>query len=239
MMSSPHTPKRPNAQPQTALIVFAKCPVPGAVKTRLTPALSPEEAARLYEAFLRDALHQYLDLDVTVRLYLAPSGASVPAYLEELPIRIYEQDGPDLGARMLQAFRETQAAGIERAVIIGTDHPTLPTSFIRQAFDALDAPEAISIGPSEDGGYYLLGMNAVYPQLFTDMAYSHARVFGDTLDRVQATDARLTVLPPWYDVDTPDALRQLIADLGENSASAPRTRKAIAAMDLERRVTPE
>ena len=219
---------------QSALIVFAKRPIPGRVKTRLTPTLSPEDAAKLYEAFLRDAIHQYLALDLDIRLYLAPSANSLPEYLTQLPISIHEQEGPGLGTRMLHAFENTLADGYERAVVIGTDHPTLPTPFIQQAFESLGEPSAISIGPSEDGGYYLLGMNAVYPALFAEMDYSHARVFADTLDRVQQTGARLTVLPRWYDVDTPRALRRLIRDLEDPFVSAPRTRETLASLDLAR-----
>ncbi len=221
---------------QNALIVFAKLPAPGAVKTRLTPTLSPAEAAQLYEAFLRDALGQYLHLDALVRLYLAPPAEAVPGYLSALPISIHTQHGDDLGARMLHAIEETLADGAARAAVIGTDHPTLPTPFIQQAFAALEGPPTITIGPSADGGYYLLGMNAAYPVLFEGMAYSHPRVFAHTLDRARQTSAQLTVLPRWYDVDTPAALTRLIQDLQDPSVTAPKTRKAVAELNIEARL---
>lgn len=218
------------SMPQSALIVFAKRPTPGGVKTRLTPTLTPEDAARLYEAFLRDALIAYQALDVDVRLYVSPSPEPMPGTLMPEGVSLHEQQGPGLGARMKIAFVESFGAGYERLVIIGTDHPTLPTAFIEQAFDALATPGSICIGPSDDGGFYLIGMNDFYPELFHDMRYSHADVFAQTLERAGRTGARLAVLPPWYDVDTPDALRRLVADLDDPALDAAHTRRVVAAL---------
>ena len=225
----------PTHTPKEALIVFAKAPVPGRVKTRLTgrPALdagsvlSEEEAARLYEAFLRDALDQYGALGPDVRLYWGSPLADVPDGLVPADVRQYEQAGDGLGARMQRAFLETFAAGYERIVIVGTDHPTLPSAFIQEAFAALHEPLAVAIGPSEDGGYYLLGMNEFYPQLFAGMAYSHADVFAETLARAGRTSASLTVLPLWYDVDTPEALDRLRRDLETTDVRALHTRRVL------------
>ena len=188
-------------------------PEPGKVKTRLTSLLTPEEASLLYEAFLRDALAQYLALGVAVRLYLSPSPIPIPDGLVPSGVDVFEQQGGGLGPRMAQAFVQTFVAGYEQAVIIGTDHPTLPSSFIEEAFNQLEEPYAISIGPSDDGGYYLLGMNEFYPQLFQGMAYSHPDVFEQTIARVEDTSGSLAILPTWYDVDTPEALMQLIAEI--------------------------
>jgi len=220
-----------------ALIVFARRPKPGAVKTRLTALLTSEEAAQLYEAFLRDALNQYQALDVDVRLYFSPPVESIPEDLIPGGVSLHEQQGPGLGARMKIAFVESFAEGYEKLVIIGTDHPTLPTAFIEQAFEALEQafealeqPFSICIGPSDDGGYYLLGMNDFYPEVFHDMRYSHADVFDQTLERASRTGAHLTVLPPWYDVDTPDTLRRLVADLDDPALEVPHTRRVVAAL---------
>jgi rSAM/selenodomain-associated transferase 1 len=217
-----------------ALIVFAKPPVPGEVKTRLTPALTPADAAHLYEAFLRDALAQYTELDVDVRLYWAASTDAGPDDLVPDSVAVRFQKGANLGERMRNAFRETLQDGAERAVIIGTDHPTLPTRFIEQAFAALCDPESITIGPSADGGYYLLGMNAFYPQLFAGMHYSHDEVFSETLKRAGRTDAQIVVLPRWYDVDTPLALRRCLDDLDAEATAAPHTRRALQNINLDR-----
>ena len=217
----------PTHTPKEALVVFAKAPVPGRVKTRLTSVLSEEEAARLYEAFLRDALDQYGALGPDVRLYWGSPLDAVPDGLVPADVGSFAQEGEGLGARMQRAFLETFAAGYERIVIVGTDHPTLPSAFIQEAFAALHEPLTVAIGPSEDGGYYLLGMNEFYPQLFAGMTYSHADVFAETLARAERTSASLTVLPLWYDVDTPEALDRLRRDLGSTDVRALHTRRVL------------
>lgn len=215
-----------------ALIVFAKPPTPGRVKTRLTPTLSDEAAAELYAAFLKDALLQYVPLPADIRLYLGARAPTVEAWTrEQTDADIHYQHGPALGSRMARAFVESFAAGYERVVIIGTDHPTLPTPFIEQAFERLDTPRAVTLGPSTDGGYYLLGMNDYFPELFHEMTYSHGEVFNETLARAHQAGAQLTVLPPWYDVDEPADLQRLTEDLADRSPSvAPHTRAQLEAL---------
>lgn len=214
---------------KNALLVFAKAPVAGRVKTRLTALLSEEEAAALYRAFLQDALAQYAALEATaVRLCVTPPKEAFPPALVPEGVALHEQRGEGLGARMKNAFRDAFADGYARAVVIGTDHPTLPSRLVEEAFAALDDPPAVSIGPSADGGYYLLGMSTFFPQLFDGMAYSHADVFRQTRARIRATEARCTVLPRWYDVDTPAALLRLIGDLEKTPDAAPHTREAVA-----------
>lgn len=213
-----------------ALLVFAKAPQPGRVKTRLCPPLTPQEAAALYEAFLRDALDRYARLGTeaggpAVRLYLAGEEglAGVPAGVET-----FRQRGDGLGERMLRAFVETFAAGHDRAIVVGTDHPTLPLDFFGIAFECLDDPLTAVLGPSDDGGYYLLGLNDLVPDLF-DMDYSHPDVFEDTLERVMEADLTPVVLPAHFDVDDGPALARLVAewrdgaDVGARTAGVLRT----------------
>lgn len=211
----------------SALLVFAKYPEPGRVKTRLTPALTPDEAATLYRAFLLDALDQYTALPADIRLYLGPSEGKTPLRDRPPGVKQFVQQGAALGERMKRAFEETFAAGYQRAVVIGTDHPTLPTAFVEQAFDAIASPASLSIGPSTDGGYYLLGMSTFYPELFEGMQYSHEDVLEDTLARAKKTAAHLTLLSPWYDVDDPKDLQRLVDDLKNSPNQAPRTRAAL------------
>ena len=205
-----------------ALLVFAKVPQPGRVKTRLCPPLTPGQAADLYDAFLRDALDRYAALaapasesagmaveGVAVRLHL-DGAARVPDWVPD-GVEVLPQRGADLGERMMRAFVQAFAAGHDRAVVIGTDHPTLPDAFLGLAFDALDDPLTAVLGPSDDGGYYLLGLNDVAPDLF-DMDYSHPDVFADTLDRVMELDMTPVVLPGHYDVDDGPALARLAAE---------------------------
>lgn len=215
------------------LLVFAKAPEPGTVKTRLTSLITDGEAAQLYESFLGDSLAAYATLAADVRLYLAPSSGAVPDGLVPDGVTLRSQRGDDLGQRMLHAFVESFLDGYGRAVVIGTDHPTLPLAFVEQAFRELAAPFTTVLGPSDDGGYYLLGMNELYPQLFQGMAYSHDGVFADTLQRAQASPASVSILPSWYDVDTPDDLRRLADDL-DADADAPEARRTRDVMGVLR-----
>ena len=217
-----------------SLLVFAKVPRPGAVKTRLTPALTPEEAARVYTAFLRDTLRQVVQLEVDdVRLYLAPPLPDDEIDGVPAAVSVHEQTGDGLGARMHRAFRETLRDGADRTVLMGSDHPTLPSSFLRQAFRSLEEARSLCVGPTEDGGFYLLGMSTMYPQLFDGMSYSHSEVLADTLARAQETDAEVTVLPEWYDVDTPQDLDRMQADLATDAVEAPNTRRIADRLRLE------
>jgi rSAM/selenodomain-associated transferase 1 len=169
---------------------------------------------------------------VDVHLYFAPPLPEEP--LSDIPddVTVATQEGEELGARMKNAVRETLEKGYDRTAVIGSDHPTLPIGFVRQSFAALEPRRSVCIGPSEDGGFYLLGMNAYYPELFEGMTYSHDSVFTDTLARVAVTDARLTVLPQWYDVDTPAMLERMVTDLEHSDVKAAHTRQMVEDLDL-------
>ena len=199
----------------SALIVFAKPPVPGSVKTRLASMLSEEEAARLYGAFVRDTLLQYATLGVHVRLYWAGDTAMLPSWLDVGSASVHSQKGRGLGARIRTAFAESFDAGYKRLVIAGTDSPTLPIDYVRDAFTALKMSRSVVLGPCEDGGFYLLGMRSMHEILFRGMRYSQPDVFMQTFARAVSIAARITVLPSWYDVDTPDTLKRLFLDVAK------------------------
>lgn len=220
-----------------ALLVFAKVPRPGEVKTRLTPTFTPSEAARIYTAFLRDALRQYECLDVAVRLYVAPPLPEEGLVGVPAGVSVHEQEGDGLGERMRNALHDGFAAGHTRLAVVGTDHPTLPSSFVEQAFAVLDGDPSISIGPSADGGFYLLGMNAQFPALFDGMSYSHDGVLADTLARAKTTGASVNVLPEWYDVDTPADLQRMLTDLEQSTVDAPNTRRIVTTLEIRDRLT--
>ena len=217
---------------RAALIVMARDPAAGPVKTRLQPAIPEAESTRLYRAFLADALRQFASLDVAVRVYVAdtaqPRGLDVPLHGASL----HGQRGSTLDRRMDAAFIDSSDAGYERLVIIGTDHPTLPTRYIRQAFSALGRSGSAVLGPCADGGFYLLGMNPYLEDLVLGRKYSHERVFEETLARARRLERRVTVLDGWYDVDTPADLIRLAEDLERAEADAPETRRVVA--DLAR-----
>jgi rSAM/selenodomain-associated transferase 1 len=221
-----------------ALVVFAKVPAPGAVKTRLSPPLTAEQAAHLYAAFLGDALEGWsrgagfgLPVRPAVRLYVAPEGGE-PAGLAPPAVSVHTQRGETLGQRMLQAAVETFAAGHDRVVLIGSDHPTLPDEFIGQAFLELDEPLTVVVGPSDDGGYYLIGMNEVIPSLFEGLSYSHPGVLREALERAVEAGVGLVVLPAWFDVDTPESLERLKTERAAGVPVGPRTANALDALQM-------
>ena len=191
---------------RSALIVFGRPPVAGKVKTRLTSLLTTQEAADLYAAFLQDALTQYRTTNADVRLYLTEVH---DLDFSLLGASCHLQIPGTLSVKMAAAFQETFALGYERVVIIGTDHPTLPDAYLLAAFEALSRAPAVVVGPTDDGGYYLLGMTRYYGELLHDMTFSKADVMTNTLRRARLTDACVVKLPAWYDVDNPSDLQHL------------------------------
>ena len=208
-----------------ALIVFARSPVAGQVKSRLTQLLSSQEAADLYRAFLVDSLAQYASLEVDVRLYMADEG---DPGVHLCGAQLKKQCGDGLGERMEHAFQETAVEGYKQMVIIGTDHPTLPTEFIMDAYEALSDVPAVCIGPASDGGYYLLGMSPLICGLFDGIVYSKPNVLSLTLVRARESGASVTQLPVWYDVDTPEDLRRLVS---EKTVLPPATMKMMRMLE--------
>ncbi|MHC4307268.1 MAG: TIGR04282 family arsenosugar biosynthesis glycosyltransferase [Planctomycetota bacterium] len=194
----------------TSLIIFAKSPIPGKVKTRLTPFITPTEAAELYKAFVTDIICDTHKLKCE-RVTIAYTPSNAEATFQNIygqSVDYLPQKGDNLGERMKNAFKHSFHKGSTRTVIIGTDSPTLPLSYIRDAFDVLkEVP--VTIGPTFDGGYYLIGLSEQNDAIFDGIDWSTSRVFGQTLTRIQAINKQLYVLPPWYDVDTSDNLEFL------------------------------
>jgi len=185
---------------------MAKAPLPGAVKTRLCPPLSYEEAAQLYRCFLLDKIEQLNSLKAT-----APAVAYTP----------------DLGARLSNTLNQLLESGYRRVMAIDSDTPTLPAAYLEKAVSLLSEAEIdVVLGPSEDGGYYLIGLRRPQPELFEKMQWSTAHVLSETMRRAQAKGLKVVCLPAWYDVDTPEDLKRLReflhSDLGQD---AERTRQ--------------
>jgi rSAM/selenodomain-associated transferase 1 len=184
--------------------LFAKRPDAGRVKTRLASGTSPEWAARVAAAFLRDAVHRLGHLADRRVLAFAPDDAR-PYFSDVVGDRfiLVTQQGDDLGGRMSVFFAEQINAGANSIVLLGTDSPTLPITLVEQAFAELERADVV-LGPATDGGYYLLGCRCMLP-VFHDVAWSSSCVLEDTVRRLNlAPGLRLALLPPWYDVDTPD-----------------------------------
>ena len=216
------------------VIVFVKDPVPGQVKTRLIPYLSPEQAASLYQAFLIDwynALSTISTADHVIAYTPPESLGALQALIGKDPVYIAQQ-GASLGERLTAAARWAYDQGYARFLFVGSDSPTLPTDYVEHALNLLESCDVV-VGPSVDGGYYLIGFSeegasSLIPTVFEQVSWSTDVVFRQTLGQIQRTNAQLGLLPPWYDVDTPTGL-QLLRDhllgmdlAGENSP-APRT----------------
>ncbi|MFQ5509410.1 MAG: TIGR04282 family arsenosugar biosynthesis glycosyltransferase [Leptospirillia bacterium] len=229
----------------TALVVFAKTPEPGQVKSRLAGRLGEKGAADLYRAFVHDMLARITadgPFDVTVA---ASPDTSNPFFAElrsEYGVALEPQGDGDLGARMANALYRALSKGDGPALLIGTDLPTLPASHINAAEDMLKT-HTVVLGPATDGGYYLVGLSqaalsrwdTLSDTLFNGIPWSTPRVLSLTLQRVAGLTPALDVAlaPAWYDVDEPDDLDRLTAHLtAKNALGLPRTRACLAALEV-------
>ncbi|NTW50346.1 MAG: glycosyltransferase [Chlorobiales bacterium] len=202
-------------QKRKALIIFFKWPRPGSVKTRLVPFLTHEEAAQLYEKFVLDSFETVIKLrQVDLFGYVASDAEeahSLRAKLDAMSVKIRSQRGQGLGERMSNAFKEIFELGYASVAIVGTDSPDLPISYIEVAFQSLDmANSALCIGPSEDGGYYLLGMNRFFRQVFQGVPYSSSETYRETLRALVPLSLSVFPLRQWYDVDEKKDLIKLM-----------------------------
>ncbi len=196
------------------LVLMAKQPTPDRTKTRLVPPLSPESAAALYRCFLIDKLGQMRHVE-RARWAVAYAPTSARGVFAALApgFGLIEQTGPDLAARLRNVFSWAFEAGYGQVAAIDGDTPTLPPVYLRAIFAALDDPGVdVALGPTEDGGYYGIGMKRPHPYLF-DVAMSTPHVTRDTLARADGAGLCARLLPSWYDVDRPEDLDRLAAEL--------------------------
>lgn len=196
-------------------MIMAKAPRAGEVKTRLCPPLSASEAAGLYRGFLLDKIEQVRTLkEATPAIAYAPVDGRI--FFEALApgFTLIPQLGADLGARLASSFEQFFGKGSGPALAIDSDTPTLPTDFLEQALDLMRMPQVdLVLGPTEDGGYYLIGLRALHRELFEGILWSTDRVLPETLRRAEAKGLRVACLPSWFDVDTPEDLERLEAAL--------------------------
>lgn len=212
----PAQPSIPKSQ-SAALAIFAKSPVPGQVKTRLSPPLTPDEAATLHGSFVLDTLERTklaaskLKLPIDRYLACAPSSTLVFFKImeERQSVKLIDQVGDDLGTRMRQAFDSLFVKGYQRVLIVGTDVPSLPLEHYQQALALLETNDLV-LGPALDGGYYLIGLKRPVPELFADIPWSTDRVLALTLEKATALGLKTACLPEWRDADTIDDLQALI-----------------------------
>jgi rSAM/selenodomain-associated transferase 1 len=207
---------------------MAKAPVAGQVKTRLCPPLSAEDAAELSRCFLLDKVAQVLQV-VRAEPVVAYAPEEAAAVFETLApgFRLLPQRGGDLTARLLSILERLFADGYDAAVLIDSDTPTLPVGLLDEAVRLVASGEHdLVLGPSDDGGYYLIGLRRLRPELFEGMPWSTPAVLEETRRRAEALGLRTARLAPWYDVDTTVDLARLTAELaGEPGGGARRTRE--------------
>jgi rSAM/selenodomain-associated transferase 1 len=231
-----------------ALTVMAKAPRAGQVKTRLSPPLTPAEAASLNICFLQDTAENIAAVaDSGVRcatglIAYTPAG-DASAFDGMLPsaFALLPQRGDSFGERLLFAAQDILALGFASVCLIDSDSPTLPRAALQQAVRELSRPgDRLVLGPADDGGYYLIGIKHPHAQLFEGIAWSTAAVFKQTCQRARAARLEVVELPRWYDVDDAAGLALLESELLDgirpafarfNGYAAPHTRGFLAARE--------
>lgn len=210
-----------------ALAIFAKVPAPGEVKTRLFPHLTPEQAAELHQAFVLDTLTRF-EPTGNIKRYLACSPSSTDPFFKQLSqdyqIDLLDQQGRDLGERMSSVVKTLMDRSCRRVVLMGTDSPTLPVAYVEMAFEALQKCP-VALGPSADGGYYLIGLSRWIPELFEGISWSTEKVFDLTLQKIHSLGLECKILPQWFDVDDRNSLKVLADQLAQNPSLAPHSWK--------------
>jgi uncharacterized protein len=212
-----------------ALIVVGKAPQAGKTKTRLVPPLSAEAAAELYRGFLLDAVELGLGLGWERVTVVHPRGAGADLRpLLPATVCLLEQTAAGLGDALASAFDHHFRERFDRVVLIGSDNPTLTEQPIREACAALDDGRDLSIGPSVDGGYYLIGLRAPHLGVFEHVEWSTPRVYAQTLAQARSLGLRTHSVAEWYDVDEPADLLRLQRELRTRPLEiAPHTRAAL------------
>ena len=212
-----------------AVIIFTKAPIPGTVKRRLSPPLSPDEAATLHGTLVLDAIERAKGLPGAA-LYIAGAPDIAHPFFKVLEgrygARLLPQEGDDLGARMSGAIEKAFALGHRRVILTGTDLPTFTRSHLTQALGHLNTHDLV-LGPTTDGGYYLIGARRPVPGLFQGIAWSTAGVLEETRKTAAAKGLSVALLPPCRDLDTVEDLTAFIGLIGSDTNLSKRTSGAL------------
>lgn len=210
--------------PPPRVMVFGKLPRPGRVKTRLAPVLGEAGAARLYDAFLEDVLELCRAAGTHPELWVprrSDAGEVLPDRHPDVALRWQPQG--DLGDRLRAAFEAAFREDDGRALVVGSDHPTLPPGHVEEALRALEEADAC-LGPTADGGYWAVGLRRrAWPRaarLFDDVPWSTPDVLETTLARAAEAGVEVRLASAWYDVDEPEDLERLRRDVPPDSATA-------------------
>lgn len=211
----------------TALVIMARYPHKGTVKTRLARCIGDETTVRLYQAFLIDLAHRFAGNEFSVHWAYTPTNNDFKRYLTELvpdvtqPWQCFPQEGEDFSARLLHAFRMTCPQPFRQTVLIASDSPHVSLATIQQAQQALDEADVV-LGPAEDGGYYLIAMREPH-DVFTGIPMSTEVVLEMTLAKAREQGLTTQLLPPLFDVDEVTDLVHLATLLQQEQALAPAT----------------
>jgi uncharacterized protein len=213
------------------LALMAKAPRAGIVKTRLCPPLRAAEAAELARCFLLDAVDRIAAVaGVRPIVAYAPREARDEFAAMAPDLTLVPQRGADLGARQAALIDDVLALGHRAVLLMGADSPTLPPEAIDEAVSLVMAPDVdVVVGPTEDGGYYLIGMRAPHPELFETMPWSTGAVLSLTLERARRSGLRAVCVPTWYDIDTGADLARLESALRALPGPRPRHTRAFLA----------
>ena len=215
----------PTPDYKSTILFLTKWPEPGRVKTRLGQQIGQARAAQLYSQFVLDLADTLIALPCDTLCVYDPSVAAERFEQWLGPQHTYiAQQGHDLGQRMAEAFSWAFNHHYDHIIVIGTDSPDLPANLLQQALDSLNSHD-MTIGPSEDGGYYLIGFSksGFRKNVFDDIAWSTGQVYQQTCDQINQTDCRVHTLPHWYDVDTQEDLHHLIETHRHRPSSLPHT----------------
>ena len=205
------------------LVIMAKAPRPGAVKTRLAPALSASSVSAFYCCLLEDTLALARSLaDVDVAIMCPERDVNELTRLAGGETRVVAQKGEGLAAGLRSVFAHFTEDDERRVIAFNSDSPHLPPSILEDAFEALAAHDVV-IGPTHDGGYYLVGAKRSHPGLFANEAMGTSSAFERLLSRARALELSVAVGHRFYDIDVADDLAQLAAELRVAPQRAPRT----------------
>ena len=206
-----------------ALAVMAKAPRPGKVKTRLAPPLTLEESAAINTCFLKDTAANIGGLQpkgncAGVISYTPVGDEALFDGLLPQEFSLIPQRGDSFGERLLASAEDLLACGFGSVCLIDSDSPTVPAASFTQAVEVLSQPgDRIVLGPSNDGGYYLIGLKQPHPQPFANITWSSSVVYEQTVAAIRAVGIELVELPMWYDVDDGATLEMLRAELIEGA----------------------
>ena len=210
-------------QGNRTLVIMAKAPKPGMVKTRLAQSIPPNAVTALYRCLLDDTMALARSLDaVEVAMMCPAADVDDLSRLAGDAVRVVPQTGTGLAAGLTSVFAHFGAAGHQRIIAFNSDSPHLPASVLESAFEAL-ATRDVVVGPTHDGGYYLVGASATHPGLFNGEGMGTSNALETLLHRAQALGLSVSFADTFYDVDVASDLIRLDAELRLAPARAPRT----------------